>query len=124
MSKIHLAPANIQTGLPLAGKEEPCRHPNDEDVKVLYISIENWLEHNEHHVGDLLAYFKAVDYKDNFHDRSLPYGTHCIRGTYTLRHGGYIYVTGKGTWEWVRDSDGEIFTGHPHELINNHTPKV
>lgn len=120
MSKVHLAPANIVTGLPIDGKETPPEHPNEEGVALFHISIDKYLEYNEHHVGDLLAYWKAENYTDAYHDRDLPHGLHCIRGTYDMRHGGYVYVTGKNKWDWVRDSDGEIFTGHPYELKNHH----
>jgi len=120
MSKIHLAHANILTGLPLAGKEEPRRHPEHDDVAVFHINPDKWLELNENSVGDVFAFYKAHGYKEHFHDRSLPFGTHCIRGLYSMRHCGYIVVTPTG-WEWIKDSDGEIFTGHPHLLSNHHS---
>ena len=119
MSKIHLAQANILTGLPLAGKEEPQCHPEHDDVRVFHVNAEKWLELNGNSVGDVFAFYKATDYDEHFHDRSLPYGTHCIRGLYTMIHYGYIVVTTTG-WEWIRDEAGEIFTGLPNLLKNHH----
>ncbi len=120
MSKVHLAPADIQTGLPIGGGETPPVHPTQPDVATFYSSIERYLEYNQHHVGDVLCYWKAIDYTDAFSDRSLPYGTFCIRGGYSLRHGGYIVVTGDCEWRWIKDEAGEIFTGLPNLLKNHH----
>lgn len=108
MSKIHLVPVEAFTGLPLAEGFTPMKHPDIEDVRVFYISIDRYLEHTDAKMGEQFAYFSAQNYnlKDSFHDKSLPFGTHCIKGDYDLRLGGFLTRTIIG-WEWITEG-GEI----------------
>lgn len=107
MSKIHFEPVlavkDNTDGLRV--KFNP--HPEDNSARVLYHSVERFIEHVKPAVGAVFAYITPHGFYSSWHDRTLPYGTVVLKRGFDWLFGDYIIITENG-WEWAHDGSLEI----------------
>lgn len=107
MSKIHFEPVlevkDNTEGLCVTFNP----HPEDSSARVLYYSVERFIEHVKPAVGAVFAYITPTGFYSSWNDRNLPYGTVVLKRGFDWLFGDYIIITDTG-WRWAHDGSLQI----------------